>query len=99
MHTRKIQVTEENGHCEGHFPGHPVVPAAVQLLWVMDLAREAEGLLPEHCQVRTLKLSRELNPPRDVELSLRESAGRWKATVASGDDVFAEMDLVWPRSS
>lgn len=91
--SQRKYVTAENGFCEGHFPGHPIVPAAAQAQWALDLAMV-------HCpnaaswEIRQLKLLRELTPDREVTITLTSAKQGWRAVVADADGPFAQMTLI-----
>lgn len=80
QYTQRFTVTHESGFCDGHFPGCPIVPAAVQLMWLTDFARD-EGLWTEGYQVRDLKLLKELSPETAVCVELTESPRGWQGCV------------------
>ncbi len=73
-------VTEATGFCAGHFPGHPIVPAAVQLQWLVALAQRHQLGLDGY-EVKNLKLLQELPPGTSVRLELVETARGWQGTV------------------
>jgi len=90
---KKLLVTADNGHCHGHFPGHPIVPAAAQAQWVLDLAME---LSPQtsRWEIRQLKLLRELAPGDEVEISLTPLNQGWRGKVEDTDGLFSQMILI-----
>ncbi|TAL72947.1 MAG: acyl-CoA synthetase [Rhodanobacter sp.] len=62
----------------GHFPGHPVVPGAVQVGWALTLAAQYLGT-PAACRdMEALKFQRLLLPGQQVTLSLRFDHARNK---------------------
>lgn len=88
----RIEVTETNGCCEGHFPGYPLVPAAVQVQWALAaLERQVKGA--ESWELRQGKFLRELKPGRTVELSLSPDKRGWRAQVVDAEGVYA--DMLW----
>lgn len=46
----------------GHFPGHPVVPAVLQLDWVMEVASELLGTTPQLASISKMKMLIQLQP-------------------------------------
>ncbi len=87
-----ITVTERNGCCEGHFPGHPIVPAAAQVQWALvALARETGT--SQRWELRQGKFLRELPPGRTVELRLNPEKRGWRAQVIDAQGAYA--DMLW----
>lgn len=55
----------------GHFPGHPVLPAVVQLLTAEHLVEAAQGRPLALGAVEGAKFLREIGPGQEVEVSVR----------------------------
>ncbi|MEX2451666.1 MAG: AMP-binding protein [Rhodospirillales bacterium] len=76
---------------EGHFPGHPVLPAVVQLDWVATFAERYLGLprLP-FCRF-SMKCRKTIAPgdPVELEIAWREKDARLTFTYANGDDIYS----------
>ena len=91
--SKRLKVTFDNGHCAGHFPGHAIVPAAVQAQWLISLASD---ISPETSgwKIRQLKLLRELQPGRDVDISLAPTKLGFKGEVSDADGPYAQISLV-----
>lgn len=53
----------------GHFPGFPVVPAMVQIDWVMDVTRDLLGGPPVLLRLEGLKFEALLRPADIVRLT------------------------------
>jgi hypothetical protein len=94
---RTLRVAETVGDLEGHFPGFPVVPAVVQLQWVLELAREVTGhpvalRRIEQIKFRDLlrpgqvfRMTVALSPARDrLDFSLRGDEGDQGRPFSSG---------------
>ncbi|MFW5883552.1 MAG: hypothetical protein ACOCVG_04215 [Verrucomicrobiota bacterium] len=88
---RRICVTMENGHCRGHFPGHPIVPGAVMVKWLLAALEAQTGRSASAWRVQRLKLLRELSPGAEVELHLEAQAKGWQGTLSDASDTYASM--------
>ena len=79
----------------GHFPGHPIIPGAWLLAWVVAAAaRRLEGEARTIEAVKRVKFLRPLAPEHAFECTL--NAGRAdvvRFSVTSGDAVIAEGSL------
>ena len=73
---RKVKVPENLGWFEGHFPNFPVVPAVVQVQWVMDAARELLGKAVVLERIEALKFKEPLRPGQVFRLRVELSASR-----------------------
>lgn len=93
--TKEITVNAATGYCDGHFPGHPVVPAAVELKWMTELARERGLWGDSGYSVKNLKLIRELVPGITVAVKLCEKTNGWVGTVSDSNGLFAQCRLVF----
>jgi len=70
---RPLQVNHENGFTAGHFDGHPIVPGAVSLKWMLDALAEALHIPHlDSFEIRNLKCLQELPPPCEVLISVFE---------------------------
>ena len=90
----------------GHFPGHPIVPGAWLLAWVVAAARRqlaAEGEVRAIAAVKRAKFLRPLAPDQTFECALREfcqpqalrrgSNDTVRFAVTSGGTLIAEGSL------
>ncbi len=59
----------------GHFPGSPVVPAALQLDWALALGAEILGRPPRVAEIETLKLHAPLGPGDRFRIRVRRCPG------------------------
>ncbi len=73
---RRMRVPENLGCLEGHFPNFPVVPAVVQVQWVMDVAREFLGKAVVLERIDALKFKETLRPKQVFRLRIDLSASR-----------------------
>jgi 3-hydroxymyristoyl/3-hydroxydecanoyl-(acyl carrier protein) dehydratase len=71
---RSCRVPEDLGCFSGHFPGHPVVPGALQLDWVIDVAAELLDAPPRIAELESLKFSAPLGPGHVFRIHVRNAA-------------------------
>jgi 3-hydroxymyristoyl/3-hydroxydecanoyl-(acyl carrier protein) dehydratase len=71
---RSCRVPEDLGCFSGHFPGHPVVPGALQLDWVADVATELLDAPPRIAELEFLKLPAPLGPGQVFRIHVRNIA-------------------------
>ena len=71
---RWCRVPEDLACFSGHFPGHPVVPGALQLDWVMDLAAELLDAPPRVAELESLKFLAPLAPGNAFRIQVRSVA-------------------------
>lgn len=78
----------------GHFPGHPVLPAVVQVL-MAQVVLEASGQPAELVCVPQAKFLAPLGPDVDILLNLSKGRcdGRWECTLHGGDTLAARLRL------
>jgi hypothetical protein len=70
-----LSISLESGYTEGHFPGHPIVPAAVSLKWVMESLRDYLATdSVQSFKVRNFKCIEEVAPPCDATVSIYEKS-------------------------
>ena len=81
----------------GHFPGHPVLPAVVQVLMV-QVVLEAIGQQAELACVPQAKFLAPLGPDTVILLTLSKGRreGRWECTLHSGETLAARIQLEVP---
>lgn len=94
-----LRVPENLGYLDGHFPDLPVVPAVVQVRWVMEAARPLleEAPVVEHAEA--LKF-RALLRPGDVfhlRVEVSAAAGTLDFRLWSGERVFSSGRWVFAR--
>ena len=81
----------------GHFPGHPVLPAVVQVL-MAQVALEAMGQSADLACVPQAKFLAPLGPDVDILLTLSKGRreGRWECTLHSGETLAARIQVEVP---
>ena len=78
----------------GHFPGHPVLPAVVQVLMVQVVLEEI-GQPAQLASVPQAKFLTPLGPDTPIMLTLSRGKreGRWDCTLHSGETLAARMQV------
>jgi hypothetical protein len=71
---RSCRVPKDLDCFSGHFPGHPVVPGALQLDWVMDVAAELLDAPPRIAELESLKFPAPLGPGHLFRIYVRNVA-------------------------
>ncbi len=81
----------------GHFPGHPVLPAVVQVL-ILQVLLEEIGQPAQLACVPQAKFLAPLGPNTPILLTLSKGRrqGRWECTLHSGETLAARMQLEVP---
>jgi len=83
---RSCRVPEDLGCFAGHFPGHPVVPGALQIDWAMDVAAELLDALPHVAELESVKFPAPLGPGQNFRIRVcKKTDDRIEFTI-SGDD-------------
>lgn len=72
----ELDITTGLAWFRGHFPGHPVLPGIIQLHWAAEAAAVLFGLEGPPRQIKRLKFSNVIVPPRIVELHLEMHGDR-----------------------
>ncbi len=70
-----LRVQPDLGCLRGHFPALPIVPAAVQLAWVLDFGAEIFGTPPAIRAVRSTKFQRIIQPGHSLRLHIATESG------------------------
>jgi 3-hydroxymyristoyl/3-hydroxydecanoyl-(acyl carrier protein) dehydratase len=88
---RVLRVREDVASLAGHFPGHPVVPAVVQIQWAMDAAERLAGPVPALRRLEALKFKAIIRPGQLVEVAVELSAAgdAVQFRIGCGDRVFS----------
>lgn len=80
----------------GHFPGHPIVPGAWLLAWVVDAALRwlpASGDTRAVIGVKRVKFLRPLAPSQTFECAFKAGANTMRFTLTSDGVVIADGSL------
>ncbi|MBW2577633.1 MAG: AMP-binding protein [Deltaproteobacteria bacterium] len=83
---RSCQVPEDLGCFSGHFPGHPVVPGALQLDWALEVAAELLDAPPRVAELESLKFPAPLGPGQIFRIRVRNVADNQIDFTISGED-------------
>jgi predicted hotdog family 3-hydroxylacyl-ACP dehydratase/3-hydroxymyristoyl/3-hydroxydecanoyl-(acyl carrier protein) dehydratase len=78
------QLPQSSPWFEGHFPGEPVLPAVVQLVWVLALAERELGLSAAPSALEALKFREPLLPDQPFELRLERKQSLTFALESEG---------------
>ncbi len=89
-----IHATLENGYCDGHFPGSPIVPAAVALGWVLQFLESKFSIKPDQTEIKNLKLLHEIKPPIQLTIRLEENDNGYLASLMSESIVYLKMIII-----
>ncbi len=84
---RSCQVPKDLGCFSGHFPGHPVVPGALQIDWAMEVAAELLDAPPRVAELESLKFPAPLGPGQVFRIRVRNVANDQIDFTISGEDV------------
>lgn len=94
MSQARLRVPAEHPALEGHFPGRPVVPAAVLLAEVMAAVEAATGRPPRSWTIVNAKFLRAVGPDSDLVLAHESLAsGRVRFEIRSGDEIVSSGEL------
>jgi 3-hydroxyacyl-[acyl-carrier-protein] dehydratase len=66
---------------DGHFPGHPVIPAFVQILSALTVIEEWNGSPFKLLAVPKAKFHRELKPGQEVSVTCKQHTGQKEIPV------------------
>ncbi len=83
---RSCRVPEDLGCFSGHFPGHPVVPGALQIDWAMDVAAELLDAPPRVAELESVKFPAPLGPGQSFRIRVCNSSHDRIDFTISGDD-------------
>ena len=70
----RVELGDACGYFEGHFPGHPVLPAVAQLEIVADSIRRSGFPRAEIVAIDALRLNRPLGPGDAFDLAVKFAA-------------------------
>lgn len=87
----------------GHFPGHPVLPAFIQVMTVIAMAEEVRGRGIELASLVKAKFRAVIRPDTDIEAQYRERmvSGRdgMEATLRVAGEIAASFVLTFTEGS
>jgi predicted hotdog family 3-hydroxylacyl-ACP dehydratase len=75
-----LRIPEGTALCEGHFPGHPIVPGIAHLAWVERALGDLLGRPARLRSIRAFRLRRPIHPCDELELTVQSAgpgAGTW----------------------
>jgi 3-hydroxymyristoyl/3-hydroxydecanoyl-(acyl carrier protein) dehydratase len=76
IHQEQRSIDHLCGYTAGHFDGHPIVPGAVSLQWMMEaLGKALNRCTLEAATLSNLKCLAELAPPCDIRVDVYEKPG------------------------
>ena len=89
-----LRIAADHPALEGHFPGRPIVPAAVLLAEVMAAVEGATSRAPGSWILVNAKFLRAVEPDCDLALAHESLAGgRVRFEIRSGDDIVSSGEL------
>jgi 3-hydroxymyristoyl/3-hydroxydecanoyl-(acyl carrier protein) dehydratase len=88
---RVLHVRDDSEALAGHFPGLPVVPAVVQIRWVMEAAAQLAGCPLALRRLEALKFKAMIRPGQRVEVAVETSSARdaVRFRIGAGEMVFS----------
>lgn len=98
---KSLQVDHSNGYTAGHFEGHPIVPGAVSLKWMLDALAESLGIpMLESFNIRNFKCLRELAPPCAITITVhRKNAVTYTLQLKNHQETIASTEVDYPSCS
>ncbi len=99
---RVLRVRDDPGELAGHFPGLPVVPAVVELHWVMEAAARLAGGSPTLRRLEAVKFKDIVRPGQRVEIAVElcPTGDAVRFRVGAGERLFASgRCLLAPKAS
>jgi 3-hydroxymyristoyl/3-hydroxydecanoyl-(acyl carrier protein) dehydratase len=97
---RMLRVAADGAALEGHFPGVPIVPAVVQIHWVLEAAERLCGRAVVVRRFEALKFRDVIQPGQTVRVTVDLSAAGDGAAfrIEGGPAVFASGRCLFARS-
>ena len=98
---KSLRVDADNGFTHGHFEGHPIVPGAVSLKWMLETLAEALNLLKlERFRIRNFKCLQELPPPCEVTITVYQRREHvYSLELHRGEQRIASVEVDYPMST
>jgi len=85
----------------GHFPTYPILPAFVQILTALELAKEQIGEPVELAAVRNAKFLQEVQPDQEISVQCRERLIDGRAgcdvTIRTGDKIASKFVITFTK--
>ena len=98
--TLQLEVTPELAWFQGHFPGEPVLAGIIQAHWAAEVASALFGFDAPPQQIKRLKFSNIIVPPRTLELVLtRHGDNEVQFGIRSAETPHSQGRLVFPGSA
>lgn len=72
---------ESFAYFEGHFPGNPIVPAVVQVGWILEAISVWEAERPERYRLSRFKFVAPVRPGMEISVSLSRSGDRFACRI------------------
>ena len=96
----ELAVPMEHASFAGHFPGHPLVPGALLLHWLL---LQVESVIPHWKvrQVNSIKFKSEVHPGNLLSLagSFDEAAARLTLTVTHKEDAVCDASFLMDKQA
>ena len=93
--TLSLRVPADYEHCQGHFPGDPLVPGVTQIAWGL---RAVEGLagapLPPH-RIARFKFRLPIRPGAAIVATARRDGARFELSIAADGQPAASGTLIF----
>ena len=96
--TLQLEVTPELAWFQGHFPGEPVLAGIIQAHWAAEVASALFGFDAPPQQIKRLKFSSIIAPPRTIDLELaRHGDSEVQFRIRSAGTQHSQGRLVFPE--
>lgn len=90
----KIFLRADNTYFEGHFPGHPVLPAVAQINLVLDYLRDREGKPYRIRKVKRGKFRAFIRPEMELEVEVTDlGSERFRWVIKDENQVYSTGEI------